>query len=121
MVTMRAGVRLELDTDSADLELDVLLTLLQVNDRPMKPAAFDLVVDSELVDSVQATGASASASTTSSRPMADPSATADPMPFDPALRMPLARSSPFARTGPVRRRSPDAPCGGPRAVEAKPR
>lgn len=51
MVTMPAGVRLALDTDSADLELDVMLTLLQVNDRPLKPAAFDLVVDDELVTS----------------------------------------------------------------------
>ncbi len=30
-------------------------------------------------------------------------------------------SDPVARTGPVRRRSPDAPGGGPRAVEARPR
>jgi len=52
MVTMPAGVRLEFQTDATDIELDVMLTLLRINDRPLKPAAFDLVVNGELVDSV---------------------------------------------------------------------
>src|SRR6478672_3283811 len=52
MVTMPAGSRLEFQSDATDIELDVMLTLLQINDRPLKPAAFDLVVNGELVDSV---------------------------------------------------------------------
>jgi hypothetical protein len=48
MVAMPAGVRIELVTDATDIELDVMLTLLQINDRPLKPAVFDLVVDGEL-------------------------------------------------------------------------
>jgi hypothetical protein len=51
MITMPAGVRLELDTDASDIELDVLLTLLKVGDRPLEPAVFDLVVDGERTDS----------------------------------------------------------------------
>jgi len=52
MVTMPGGVRLEFQTDATDIELDVMLTLLQINDRPLKPAAFDLVVNGEVVDSI---------------------------------------------------------------------
>jgi lysophospholipase L1-like esterase len=55
MVTMPAGVRLEFQTDETDIELDVMLTLLQINDRPLKPAAFDLVVNGELEASVATT------------------------------------------------------------------
>ncbi len=55
MVTMPAGVRIEFETDTTDIELDVLLTLLQIGDHPLKPAAFDLVVDSELNASVRTT------------------------------------------------------------------
>src|SRR6476646_840091 len=54
MVTMPAGVRLEFQTDSTDIELDVMLTLLQLNGR-LEPAVFDLVVDGELRDSVETT------------------------------------------------------------------
>jgi hypothetical protein len=53
MVTMPAGVRLELQTDADEIELDVMLTLLQINDRPLAPAAFDLVVDGDLAASVE--------------------------------------------------------------------
>ena len=55
MVTMPAGVRLEFQTDASDIELDVMLTLLQINDRPLKPTAFDLVVNGELECSVATT------------------------------------------------------------------
>src|SRR5437762_13419046 len=52
MVTMPAGVRLEFQADATGIELDVMLTLLQINDRPLEPAAFDLVVNGELACSV---------------------------------------------------------------------
>jgi hypothetical protein len=55
MVTMPAGVRLEFQTDAADIELDVMLTLLQINDRPVKPAVFDFIVDGDLAESVATT------------------------------------------------------------------
>jgi lysophospholipase L1-like esterase len=55
MVSMPAGVRLEFRTGATDVELDVMLTLLQINDRPLKPAAFDLVVNGELESSVATT------------------------------------------------------------------
>jgi hypothetical protein len=51
MVTMPAGVRLELVTDAPTIELDVLLTRLELNGHPPKPAAFDLVVDGTVVSS----------------------------------------------------------------------
>jgi hypothetical protein len=50
LLTMPAGVRIELETDATELELDVLLTVLQLGDVPVVPAAFDLVVDGEVVD-----------------------------------------------------------------------
>jgi hypothetical protein len=50
LLTMPAGVRIELETDATELELDVLLTVLQLGDRPVVPAAFDLVVDGDVVD-----------------------------------------------------------------------
>jgi GDSL-like Lipase/Acylhydrolase family len=52
MVTMPAGVRIELVTDSRDLELDVMLTLLDVNGRA-KPAVFDAVVDGNLIGAAE--------------------------------------------------------------------
>ncbi len=55
MITMPAGVRLEFQTDAADIELDVMLTLLQFKDRPLKPPVFDLVVDGDLAESVETT------------------------------------------------------------------
>jgi hypothetical protein len=45
VLTMPSGVRLEVRTDATELELDVLLTRLELNGRPPKPVAFDLVVD----------------------------------------------------------------------------
>jgi hypothetical protein len=45
LITMPAGVRLEFVTDSAAIELDVMLTGLIMNERPRKPMVFDLVVD----------------------------------------------------------------------------
>jgi lysophospholipase L1-like esterase len=49
LVGMPSGARLEMDTDSTAIELDVGLTLLRMGDDPTLPAAFDLVVDGELV------------------------------------------------------------------------
>lgn len=51
VATMPSGARLELVTDSTVIEIDAMLTRLQLGDRPMAPAVFDLVVDGELVDS----------------------------------------------------------------------
>lgn len=48
--TMPSGGRLEMTTDATRIELDVQLTMLQLGDTPVLPAAFDLVVDGELVD-----------------------------------------------------------------------
>jgi len=53
MVTMPAGVRLEFETDSPELEIDVMLTLLQMVGRPLRPAAFDLTVDGTVTSSVE--------------------------------------------------------------------
>src|SRR5688572_28310420 len=55
LVTMPAGVRLELVTDATELELDVLLTVLQLGDAPVVPACFDLVVEGEVVDAQHST------------------------------------------------------------------
>ena len=55
MVTMPAGVRFELVTDATTVEFDVLLTRLELNGRPSKPAVFDLVVDGEVVTSEEST------------------------------------------------------------------
>lgn len=49
IVSMPSGARIELVTDSTTIELEVALTLLKVGDTPTAPAAFDLVVDGELV------------------------------------------------------------------------
>jgi hypothetical protein len=55
LATMPAGVRIELETNTTSLELDVMLTVLQLNESAVSPAAFDLVVDGELVDSQSST------------------------------------------------------------------
>jgi hypothetical protein len=52
VVTMPSGVRLELRTDATELELDVLLTRLELGGRTPKPSAFDLVVDGAVTASV---------------------------------------------------------------------
>lgn len=49
---MPAGVRLAFRTDATELELDVDLTIIKLADKPAIPAAFDLVVDGKLQDSV---------------------------------------------------------------------
>jgi hypothetical protein len=46
---MPSGCRLEMITDASVIELDVHLTLVQLRPEPGTPAAFDLVVDGELV------------------------------------------------------------------------
>ena len=51
VITMPAGVRLEFVTNATEIEVDVLLTRLELGGRPAKAAAFDLVVDGALVDS----------------------------------------------------------------------
>lgn len=53
MITMPSGVRIELDTDSDAIELDVALTLLRFRGMPTIPAVFDLVVDGAVVASVE--------------------------------------------------------------------
>jgi hypothetical protein len=55
LVTMPAGVRLAFVTDSRRLELDVMLTVLEVDGAPFPPAAFDLVVGDEARASVETT------------------------------------------------------------------
>jgi hypothetical protein len=45
-----SGAHLDIVTGSASLELDVQLLRLKFGDRELAPAAFDLVVDGELVD-----------------------------------------------------------------------
>ena len=49
LVGMPSGGRLELDTDTTEIELEVGLTLLRIGDAPTAPAAFDLVVDGDVV------------------------------------------------------------------------
>jgi hypothetical protein len=51
MVQMPSGVRLRFTTDSTTIELDVMLTQFRILPAPLVPAAFDLVVDGELVES----------------------------------------------------------------------
>lgn len=53
MVTQPSGVRLEFATDSNCIELDVLLTRIQMAARAPRRAVFDLVVDGERVTSVE--------------------------------------------------------------------
>jgi lysophospholipase L1-like esterase len=55
MVTMPAGVRLELVTDAAEIELDVMLTRLEVNGRSARPAVFDAIVDGSVASSAAST------------------------------------------------------------------
>ena len=43
--SMPSGGRLEMTTDATRLELDVKLTLLKIGSDPLRPAAFDLVID----------------------------------------------------------------------------
>lgn len=50
MVTMPSGVRLELSTTSRALELDVLLTSLELPGREVAGASFDLIANGERVD-----------------------------------------------------------------------
>ncbi len=45
MVSMPAGVRIELLTDAPSIDIDVQLTLLQIDDAPLMPAVFDVVID----------------------------------------------------------------------------
>ena len=56
VVTMPAGVRLSVLTDSRSLELDVMLTVLQLDGALLPPATFDLVVGEEVRASVETTG-----------------------------------------------------------------
>lgn len=53
MITMPSGVRLELDSDTDAVELDVALTLLRFRGMPTISAVFDLVVDGEVVASAE--------------------------------------------------------------------
>lgn len=55
LVTMPAGARVELATDATEIELDVMLTVVQLGDQPITPPTFDLV----------ATGATTSSATAS--------------------------------------------------------
>ena len=56
MVTMPSGVRLELSTTSRALELDVLLTSLELPGREVAGASFDLIANGERVDTQTAKG-----------------------------------------------------------------
>jgi lysophospholipase L1-like esterase len=49
---MPSGARIEVVTDGSAVELDVQLTVLQLNDAPPVGASFDLEVDGELVGNV---------------------------------------------------------------------
>jgi hypothetical protein len=53
--SMPAGVRLILHTDATALELDVDLTVIEIGERGVLPAVFDLVVDGDLRESVATT------------------------------------------------------------------
>jgi lysophospholipase L1-like esterase len=53
VVKTAAGVRIELATDARELELDVVMTLVVVAGEALRPAAFDLVVDGQLVETVE--------------------------------------------------------------------
>jgi len=48
LVTMPAGVRIEMLTDARDIELDVMLTVVQVGDVVFPAPTFDLVADGSL-------------------------------------------------------------------------
>ena len=49
MEAMPSGARLEMTTDATRIELDVQLTMVQLGNAPGQPAAFDLVVDGQLI------------------------------------------------------------------------
>ena len=49
IVQMPSGVRLRFRSDTTTIELDVMVTLLQILPRPLVPAVFDTTVDGELV------------------------------------------------------------------------
>ncbi len=49
LTQMPCGARLELDTDATVIELEVGLTLVQLGDDPVVPAAFDLTVAGQVV------------------------------------------------------------------------
>lgn len=55
IVQMPSGVRLRFRSDTTAVELDVMVTLLQILPRPLVPAVFDLTVDGELVHQVPTT------------------------------------------------------------------
>lgn len=50
IVKMPSGVRIRFRSDTTTVELDVLLTLIEMRPTPLAPAVFDLVVDGNLVD-----------------------------------------------------------------------
>ena len=51
VATMASGLRIQLTTDTTAIEIDAMLTRLQVGEQPIAPAVFDLVVDRDLVAS----------------------------------------------------------------------
>ena len=53
MVQIPSGVRLRFLTDSAVVELDVMLTMFRILPNPPMPAVFDLVADGELAGQVR--------------------------------------------------------------------
>jgi lysophospholipase L1-like esterase len=55
IVKMPSGVRLRFESDTAAVELDVMLTLLHLRPRPLVAATFDLLVDGELHGQVPTT------------------------------------------------------------------
>jgi len=48
VATMPSGARLDMTTDTAVIEVDALLTMLQVGDQALRPAVFELVIDGEV-------------------------------------------------------------------------
>ena len=55
MASMPAGVRIDLLTDAPWIELDLQLTLLRINDAPLRPAVIDVIVDGGDPRAVQST------------------------------------------------------------------
>ncbi len=53
VASMPSGARLEMTTDSTVIEVDALLTMLQMGDQSLRPASFDLVVDGQVVGSTE--------------------------------------------------------------------
>src|SRR6476619_6570468 len=60
LAQMPCGARLELETDSTAVELEVGLTLLQMSDDPVVPAAFDLAVAAQVVGRATSIGGTVS-------------------------------------------------------------